>query len=99
MIRSRRFYRALSPKSFQNCFTKWVTRFQIDLTQGVIAIDGKTSRRSYDGAKKPLHVVSVFASEARLVLAQEKVPDKTNEITAIKDILEWLDVRGGMVED
>lgn len=93
----RRFYRALDPKTFQSCFVNWMKRFQIDLKEGVIALDGKTSRRTFDEKQKPLHLVSAFASEARMVLAQEKVPEKRNEIIAIKTILEWLDLSGSLV--
>lgn len=93
----RRFYRALHPKQFQECFVSWMKRFQIETSQGVIAIDGKTSRRTHDGEKKALHLVSAFASEARLVLAQQKVSDHSNEITAIPEILKWLEIRGSLV--
>lgn len=93
----RRFFRALNPDHFQECFVNWMKRFRVDLKQGVIALDGKTSRRTFDGEGKPLHLVSAFASETRLVLGQEKVADKTNEITAIKGMLEWLDIRSATV--
>ena len=68
----------------------------------VIAIDGKSSRHSYNRDKKGeetqmLHTVSAFASEARIVLAQEKVSQKSNEITAIPKLIEWLDIRGKIV--
>lgn len=76
---------------------KWMRSLQINVQEGVIAIDGKSSRHTFDEGQKPLHLVSAFASEARLVLAQEKVPDKTNEITAIKTLLDWLDIRGSIV--
>ena len=93
----RRFFRALAPDSFQECFVAWMKRFQIELSKGVIALDGKTSRRTFDGDGNPLHLVSAFASEARMVLAQQKVPTKSNEITALKEILNWLDLRGSVV--
>ena len=92
----RRFYRSLNPKVFQESFVGWVKSLQKDLGQ-VIAIDGKTSRRSKDGTLRPLHLVSAFATEARLVLAQTAVDEKTNEITAIPELLEWLDCRGAIV--
>lgn len=63
----------------------------------VIAIDGKSNRRSYDEDKNMLHVVSAFATEARLVLGQEKVSDKSNEITTIPTLLELLDVKGHII--
>ena len=63
----------------------------------VIAIDGKCSRRSYDGEGNMLHMVSAFATEARIVLGQEKVSDKSNEITAIPKLLILLDIKGHII--
>jgi predicted transposase YbfD/YdcC len=63
----------------------------------VIAIDGKSNRRSYDGDGNMLHMVSAFACEARIVLGQEKVDDKSNEITAIPNLLEALDIAGHII--
>ena len=65
---------------------------------GLVAIDGKTSRRSHDRAldKGPLHLVSAFASASRLVLGQEAVEGKSNELSAIPVLLERLDEGGGL---
>jgi len=63
----------------------------------VIAIDGKSSRRSFDGSGNMLHMVSAFATEARIVLGQEKVADKSNEITAIPKLLQWLDIKNHII--
>ena len=63
----------------------------------VVAIDGKTLRGSRDGEQLPIHLVSAFASEAGIVLGQIKTHEKSNEITAIPELLEWLDVRGAIV--
>jgi len=66
----------------------------------VIAIDGKASRRSYDKdnpASKMLHTVSAFATEARIVLGQQKVDQKSNEITAIPQLLSLLDIKGHII--
>ena len=60
----------------------------------VIAIDGKSLRHSFDNETKMLHVISAFATEALIVLGQEKVSRKSNEITAIHQMLKWLDVKG-----
>jgi predicted transposase YbfD/YdcC len=70
------------------------------LTAGeVIAIDGKTARRSYDQGqgKGAIHMVSAWASQNRLVLGQRKVDEKSNEITAIPELLKVLDLQGGIV--
>jgi len=81
----------LDPDLFGRCFASWVAEFwpgQHDL----IAIDGKTARRTHDQRKglKALHTLSAYAGKARLVLAQVSVPEKTNEITAIPDLLDHL---------
>lgn len=90
----RRFFRALDPERFEASFQAWVRSLQLDLSQQVIAIDGKTSRRSVVGKDKAFHMISAFASEVGLVLGQQKVAGKSNEITAIPQLLE---VRGAIV--
>ena len=66
---------------------------------GVMAVDGKAMRRSYDRAEgqSPLHLVSAWADEQRLVLGQVAVADKSNEITAVPRLLEMLSLRGKVV--
>jgi len=92
----RRFFRAIDPKKFHEKFLQWVR--SLDHIMGNhIAIDGKTSRHSYDQEQKPLHLISAFASESRIVLGQKKVDTKTNEITEIPKLLEWLDLNGSIV--
>lgn len=93
----RRFFRSINPESFQELFRGWVKSLKPSLEQKVIAIDGKSSRHSFDGHGNMLHMISAFATEACLVLAQEKVSEKSNEITAIPRLLEWLDIRGSIV--
>jgi predicted transposase YbfD/YdcC len=93
----RRFFRSLDPEHFQELFRSWVRRIQPEIAEGVIAIDGKSSRHSFDHDKKMLHMISAYATEARLVLAQEKVDEKSNEITAIPSLIDWLDLRGNIV--
>lgn len=93
----RRFFRALDPEKFETCFMEWVKSFQLNLEQKVVALDGKTSRRSFDGERQAMHMVSAFASEAGITLGQMKVDDKSNEITAIPQLLELLDITGAIV--
>jgi predicted transposase YbfD/YdcC len=81
----------IDPELFGHCFESWIK----ELWPGrhdLIAIDGKTSRRTYDARKgiKALHTLSAYATNARLVLAQLSVPEKTNEITAIPELLDHL---------
>jgi predicted transposase YbfD/YdcC len=90
-----RVYEALNPKEFRACFNSWVQdTFGISDEQ-FLHIDGKSNRRSGDSytGKKMLHSVSVFAGKNMLSLAQFKVEEKSNEITAIIPLLETLDIK------
>ena len=93
----RRFYRNINPSAFEKLFREWVETLAKKTDSKVIAIDGKSSRHSFDGDGNMLHMISAFATEARIVLGQEKVSDKSNEITAIPKMLDWLDVKGHIV--
>jgi predicted transposase YbfD/YdcC len=95
----RRVFERLNPKQFEHCFEQWVNQLVQDLGIQVIAIDGKNLRGSYDrqSGSQALHFVSAWTSEHRLVLAQTKVQDKSNEITAIPALLELLDLSGCIV--
>jgi predicted transposase YbfD/YdcC len=93
-----RVFRLLDPAQFQACFLRFMQCFA-EAAQGVIAIDGKTLRRSFDRAsgQSPLHLVSAWAAEQRLVLGQVAVDDKSNEITAVPKLLEMLSLKGTIV--
>jgi len=94
----RRFFRAIDTTQFQRLFVEWIRAWLNPEVAGkVVAIDGKTLRGSHDGGQSPIHLVSAFASEAGIVLGQVKTGEKSNEITAIPELLEWLDVRGAIV--
>lgn len=90
-----RVFRLLDPASFHGCFVSFMQRFTGDC-KGVIALDGKALRRSMSKAKSlsPLHLVQAFAVEARLVLGQQKVDSKSNEITAVPELLKILSLEG-----
>jgi predicted transposase YbfD/YdcC len=87
----------INPGLFSACFTAWVREMWPDRPD-FVAIDGKTSRRSHDRSNgtAPLHLVSAFATTARLVLGQEAVCDKSNEITAIPILVERLAANDGL---
>lgn len=89
---------SLEAERFQECFVAWVAAVS-GAPAEVIAIDGKTSRRSYQkkGAKDPIHMVSAFAARQRLVLGQVKVAEKSNEIVAIPKLLDMLEFEGAVV--
>jgi predicted transposase YbfD/YdcC len=90
-------FAVLDADAFQRCFVAWVSSLT-GLPEGVIAIDGKTSRRSQNkGAKAAIHMVSAFAARQRLVLGQVKVGEKSNEIIAIPKLLAMLDIEGAVV--
>jgi predicted transposase YbfD/YdcC len=91
-----KLFARLDHKEFAKCFSRWVNSLS-ELTKGeVVAVDGKTLRGSGDGAlgKSPLHVVSAYASGNRVCLGQEAVSEKSNEITAIPELLKVLDIKG-----
>jgi len=88
----------IDPDLFRDCFTSWVAECWPDKLD-LVAIDGKTSRRSHNSktGHKALHLVSAFATNSRLVLGQEAVFEKSNEITAIPALVERLDLEGALV--
>jgi predicted transposase YbfD/YdcC len=90
-------FAALDAQAFRCCFVAWVAGLT-GTPPEVIAIDGKTSRRSGSkGARDALHTVSAFAARERLVLAQVKTATKSNEITAIPALLDLLSIKGAVV--
>jgi predicted transposase YbfD/YdcC len=88
----------LDAEQFQRCFVAWVASLA-GMPQGVIAIDGKTVRRSGNkrSGKAAIHMVSAFAARQRLVLGQVKVAEKSNEIIAIPKLLDMLAIEGAIV--
>jgi predicted transposase YbfD/YdcC len=94
-----RIFAKINPKLFQACFLDWIHEIAELCAGTVVAIDGKTLRRSFDkaSAKSALHMVSAWATANRLVLGQTAVEDKSNEITAIPKLLESLDIRGCLI--
>ena len=90
-----RVFALLDPEPLAAAFLAWSSQISTHI-QGVVAFDGKTVRRSLDrpDGKGPIHVVSAFAVDNRVVLAQLKVDDKTNEITALPQLIRLLDLSG-----
>src|SRR5208283_2134314 len=87
----RALFNRVDPRLFARCFESWTAALWPE-RHDLIAIDGKTARRTHDKRKglKALHTLSAYATNARLTLAQLSVPEKTNEITAIPDLLDHL---------
>ena len=93
-----RLFRLLDPVAFHACFLGFMRRFA-ETTQGVVAIDGKTLRHSFDRAAggSALHLISAWAADQRLVLGQLAGDGKSNEITAVPALLEMLSLKGVIV--
>jgi predicted transposase YbfD/YdcC len=91
-------FASLDAEKFQQCFVAWVASIS-GAPADVIAIDGKTVRRSGQkkDSKAPIHMVSAFAARQRLVLGQVKVSEKSNEIVAIPKLLDMLSIEGAIV--
>jgi len=94
-----RVFARLKPAAFQERFARWVQAVRTATDDEVIGIDGKTARRSHHkgAGLGPLHPVSAWASRNRLVLGQLKVDEKSNEITAVPELLRLLDIKGCIV--
>jgi predicted transposase YbfD/YdcC len=94
-----RVFSKICPDEFQKCFLNWVRDAFQNIAPQVIAIDGKTLRHSYDreSNKAAIHMVSAWATENRLVLGQVKTEEKSNEITAIPELLKVLALKGCIV--
>src|SRR5215207_612403 len=101
----RRVLMALKPDAFEACFNAWIRSLrdqavaETGVERPIVAIDGKSARRSHDAGNElgALHVVTAWAGEYGLALGQEVCAAKSNEITAIPELLKKVDVRGGIV--
>jgi predicted transposase YbfD/YdcC len=101
----RRVLMVLKSDAFEACFNAWIARLRDEaiaetgVDRPIIAIDGKTARRSHDAKEElgPLHVVTAWAGDYGLALGQEVCAEKSNEITAIPELLKKIDVRDGIV--
>ncbi len=94
-----RVFARIDPLQFQHCFMRWMREIYRVTHGEVVPIDGKTLRHSFDTelGLSPIHMVSAWATTNRLVLGQLKVADKSNEITAIPELLKTLDIAGCIV--
>ena len=95
----RRVFAMLDPAQFAECFRNWTESLRKTISAEIVAIDGKTLRGSHDRAKgrPPIHMVSAWARENGLVLGQIKTEEKSNEITAIPELLRTLKLAGCIV--
>lgn len=94
-----RVFSRLNPSKFSECFTNWVQSISEKSEGEIVAIDGKTLRRSFDKktSKSAIHMVSAWSAKNHVVLGQVKTEEKSNEITAIPKLLELLDINGCLI--
>jgi predicted transposase YbfD/YdcC len=92
-----RVFSILNHDAFEQCFIAWVLSLQPLTEGGVVAIDGKSARRAHGKDTRPLHLVNAFAADTGVVLGQRKVDGKSNEITAIPELLKNLVLKGCIV--
>ena len=94
-----RIFERMDPQEFQRCFKQWIASVAKQTKGEVVAIDGKTLRRSHNKAdgKKAIHMISAWASSNQVVLGQLKTEEKSNEITSIPYLLKLLDLSGCII--
>jgi predicted transposase YbfD/YdcC len=92
-----RVFAALDARRFEACFIRWMSALIPSLTGQIVAIDGKTVRRSYERGQRPIHLVSAYGAGLGAVLGQVRTAEKSNEITAIPELLEALELKGAIV--
>jgi len=95
----RRLFMIINPDAIEHCFLEWVASFSSVEQREVVAIDGKTLRRSFDASKeqKPFHLLSAFSTRRGIAIGQRKVDGKSNEITAIPELLDSLNLKGSII--
>jgi predicted transposase YbfD/YdcC len=91
-----RVFSSIRPVEFEKCLNEWVQQLKVDYSGDIISVDGKTVRGSKSKAVKPIHLVNAWANKNRLVLGCKLVDKKTNEITAIPEVLKMLSLKGTM---
>jgi len=93
-----RVFARIEPQQFQECFLSWVNAIVGELKLNMIAIDGKTMKQSYDqnNQQKALHIVTAWSSFHQLVLGK-KVDKKSNELIAIPELIEMLEIGGSVI--
>ena len=92
-----RVFAALDPKEFLDCFVRWTQSLRQAVAQEIVALDGKALRRALDQGESVKYIVSAWAESNNLVLGQLKVADKSNEITAVPELLRVLELSGCIV--
>lgn len=87
----------IDPKQFAKCFTEWM-KDVTEMSKGtIVAIDGKTARGTAAKGKKPIHIVNAWCSSNKMIIGQVKTDEKSNEITAVPELLDMLFIKGCIV--
>lgn len=92
-----RVFAALDSRKFEACFVRWMSMLSPSLEGQIVAIDGKTARGSHDRGQHALHMVSAFVCGHGITLGQWKTDEKSNEITAVPELIDALDLQGATV--
>ena len=92
-----RVFAALKPETFLDCFMRWTQQMRQTIAQEIVALDGKALRRALERGQSPCYIVNAWACDNGLVLGQRKVDDKSNEITAVPELLRVLELAGCIV--
>lgn len=93
----QRIFGMIKPEQFEKCFSDFMMHMAQKTNNEIISIDGKTLRGSRNGDRKPIHMISAWASENQMVLEQIITDEKSNEITAVPELIDMLDVSGCIV--
>ena len=93
----QRVWSMIHPEEFETCFSQWASSVCQRTDGEIVSIDGKTVRRSKDTDKNPIHMVSAWANQNQMVLGQLATDEKSNEITAVPELLEALDITGTII--
>ena len=93
----QRIFGMIKLEQFEQCFSIWMSSIAQKSDGEIISIDGKTLRGSKDRGRKPLHIISAWANANQIVLGQMATDEKSNEITAVPELLETLDVSGCII--
>lgn len=89
-----RVFGMLNPKHFEKCLTEWTKHLQLNFNNEIISIDGKTVRSSRSKGTRPLHMVNAWANKNKVVLSCKAISEKSNEITAVPEVLSMLSLKG-----
>lgn len=93
----QRVWGMIKPKEFEKCFCAWIAEVCQKTNGEIVSIDGKTIRRSGNGGKNPIHMVSAWANKQQVVMGQLATEKKSNEITAVPELLDMLEISGCII--